>query len=421
VIGEVREFLSLRARRGWDRSRIDELRRVKLRRLIRHAYDNVPYYRRLMDHARVRPDEIRGPEDLQNIPVTTKKDLRNAGPDCLAHGAGPLITLQTSGHSGIPFEVKMTAAEYRTRRLREFRMLIGLGVRPTDRLVLLGPVRTRPARLHRRLGFYRMEVIPLTLPEDEQLARFRSSNPDILWAYPTILKTALYNAHCGLSDLVRPRFLITSGQVMEPVFRERLRRELPSMEIVNIYGSAEVGRIGAECRHRRGLHLEEDALIVEFLQDGNRVEPGTEGHVAVTSLDQLTMPFIRYEQGDLCRLRAHACECCWRTPLIDPPLGRSADMITLPCGGALSPLPLDVALRNELSLWQYRFIQHRPDHIEAQLCFRELPSPDKVGELKRLMENTVGHGIVFDVQLIPEMRFEGSKFKVFLSNLSPTA
>ena len=60
---------------------------------------------------------------------------------------------------------------------------------------------------------------------------------------------------------------------------------------------------------------------------------------------------------------------------MDLPLGRSADMIALP-GGGISAIRLDVALRNELSLWQYRFIQHRLNLIEAQLCFAEPPSPE---------------------------------------------
>ena len=85
---------------------------------------------------------------------------------------------------------------------------------------------------------------------------------------------------------------------MRPETRERLTSSLPKMEIVNIYGSSEAGRIAAECRARRGLHLEDDALIVELLEDGLPAEPGHEGTVVLTCLDQFAMPLIRYEQGD---------------------------------------------------------------------------------------------------------------------------
>src|SRR5512140_388581 len=154
MILEALEFAGLLNRKRWPRERLDDLRRTKLRRLIDHAYQKVPYYRSLMDRAGVKPEQIREPSDLARLPITTKKDLRQAGEGCLATGHGELTVLHTSGHSGAPFEVRMTPAEYRTRRLREFRMLIGVGVRPRDRLTLLGPLRTRTARLHRRLGFY---------------------------------------------------------------------------------------------------------------------------------------------------------------------------------------------------------------------------------------------------------------------------
>jgi phenylacetate-CoA ligase len=417
MILEALEFAGLLYRKRWPRERLDELRRAKLRRLIDHAYHAVPYYRRLMDRAGVKPAQIRDPSDLAKLPITTKKDLRQAGEDCLATGHGELTVLHTSGHSGAPFEVRMTPAEYRTRRLREFRMLIGVGVRPRDRLTLLGPIRTRPARLHRWLGIYRMEVIPLVLPREEQLRRLRLSAPDVLWAYPSTLQSLLHIAGCGLHDLAQPRILITSSEVMRPLFGERLRADRPEMEIVNIYGSAESGRIAAECRARRGLHLEDDAVIVELLENGSPVDPGREGTVVLTCLDQLAMPLIRYEQGDICRLRPESCTCGWNTPLLAPPLGRNSDMLTLPCGTRVSPGSIEVCLRHEMDLLQYRFVQERPDRIQAQLCFRGEPAPQKLAELRRRMEEAVGGGLAVEIELVPEMKFESVKFKVFVSRI----
>ena len=107
MIAEVFEFAGLLHRKTWSRERLDDLRRAKLRRLLHHAYENVPYYRRLMDQAGVKPAEIREPSDLSRLPVTTKNDLRMAGEDCLAKGHGELTVLHTSGHSGAPFAVQV--------------------------------------------------------------------------------------------------------------------------------------------------------------------------------------------------------------------------------------------------------------------------------------------------------------------------
>jgi phenylacetate-CoA ligase len=296
-------------------------------------------------------------------------------------------------------------------------MLIGAGVRPRDRLTLLGPLRTGPRRLHRQLGLYRMEMIPGNLPDQEMVRRLRESRPDVLWVYPTVLKTVLYRAGCALSGLARPRLLITSSQVMESVLRGQLLADLPEMEIATIYGSAEAGRIAAECRRRSGLHLEDDALIVELLENGSPVEPGREGTAALTCLDQFAMPLIRYEQGDRCRLRTTPCSCGWQTPVMDAPAGRSADMVTLTSGRKISILPFDAALRDQTDLLQYRFVQQRLDLIEAQLCYRSPPPDEHLRELRRRLEDAVPEQMKIVVRLVPAMRFEGVKFRVFVSEL----
>jgi phenylacetate-CoA ligase len=312
----------------------------------------------------------------------------------------------------------MTPAEYRTRRLREFRMTIAAGVRARDRLTLLGPMRERPDRFHRKLGLYRLEVIPGMLPVEELTRKLRDSRPDVLWVYPTVLKTVLNFVQCELYELVRPRILITSSQVMAPVFRDQLLAANAGMEIVDIYGSAEAGRIAAVCPARQGLHVEEDALILELLNDRQAAEAGAHGTVVLTCLDQFAMPLIRYEQGDLCRFLPDGCSCGRQTPLLEPPIGRNADMITLPSGRKISCFRLDVALRHETTLRQYRFVQERLDHIEAQLCFTQDPTAERMHEIRRCLESQMEEGQTLSIRVVPELQLTGLKFKVFVSRLN---
>jgi phenylacetate-coenzyme A ligase PaaK-like adenylate-forming protein len=267
----------------------------------------------------------------------------------------------------------MTAAEARTRRLREFRMLIGAGVRPRDRLVLLGPTVSRPARLHRRLGFYRIEVVSCALHHDELTARFLRTRPDVLWVYPTSLKTVLQVADRRLVDIARPRILITSAQVMDEPLRRRPAEERPDLEIVDIYGSMECGRIAATRGCRDGLHVEQDALHLELLDGGRPVARGALGTSTVTVFDQLAMPFIRYEQGDLCRERLAPPACGRAGMRINAPIGRNMDVLVLPDGRRVAGAALDIALRDEVGLLQYRFVQTRPDHVRVELCYRGEP------------------------------------------------
>lgn len=421
MIGEALELARLLARRRWTAARLAAHRQAQLRSLVAHAWANVPYYRDLMRGAGVGPEDIRDFPDLAHIPVSTKAMLRDAGDAVIARGSTGLKAKQTSGHSGVPFVVRMTRAEARTRRLREFRMLIGVGVRPRDRLVLLGPTPQRPRRLHRSLGFYPIEIISCALHHDELTARFLRTRPDVLWVYPTSLKTVLHVAGRPLGELVRPRILVTSAQVMDEPFRRRLLQENPGLEIVDIYGSAEVGRIAAAHACRDGLHVEEDALHVELLDGGKPVERGALGTVTITAFGQRAMPFIRYEQGDLCRERLDASACGRPTARLDPPLGRIMHMLTLPDGGQVSAAALDVALRGETDLVQYRFVQTSRHRVRVELCYRGPPPTARFDAMRAELQARSSPAIEYAIEVIPAFRMEGIKFKTFVSELDAGA
>ena len=61
----------------------DELRSLQLERLrwsLRHAYENVPHYRKAFDTAAIGPDDLKDLADLANFPFTSKADLRENYP-----------------------------------------------------------------------------------------------------------------------------------------------------------------------------------------------------------------------------------------------------------------------------------------------------------------------------------------------------
>jgi len=417
MIGDAVTLARLLAHWRWSQAELAALRQRKLRRLIDHAYRNVPYYRARMEEAGLRPQDLQTEIDLERLPVTRKEDLRQAGEACLARGAGRLMTLHTSGHSGTPFQIRLTESEYRLRRLREFRMLLGMGLRPRDRLVLLGPLRSRPVRLHRLLGLYRLIVIPWTLSMGEQLARLEAARPDVLWFYPTTLKSLMAFAPGILRRIKRPRFLISSSSVLDSPTRADIERDLSGVPIREAYAANECGRIAADCRFGQGLHLEDDALIVELVDGGKPAEAGTPGSIVITCLDQFAMPFIRYELGDLVRQKGGACPCGRQSPLIDRPLGRDWEVFRSRDGSLIDPDVVAGLLRNYPGLVQFRFVQRSYELIEGQLVFEAPPPAERLEELRRLLEARVGHGVRFELRLPDRIDDERLKFRAFVCRL----
>jgi phenylacetate-CoA ligase len=290
---------------------------ARLRRLVIHAYESVPLYRRLFDLHRLHPRHIRGVVDLDLIPFTDKAEMRRQGPARLlarGHDADSLLTVRTSGSSGEPFAIRRTWLEDKLQYLLRLRAFRAFGVRPTDRVVAVG-VAGRPAvgdpllvgPSLRAFGFHRRELID-GLQEPAQIAaQLRETRPDVLIGLPGVLDRLGAPELADAVSQVRPRVVILGGEVATPVMRLRIRQTFAA-PLFETYASQECPLMAWECRHSGDLHTCDDGVLVEVLRDGSAVNPGERGDVVVTNLHAYAMPFIRYRIGDLATQGA-PCRC----------------------------------------------------------------------------------------------------------------
>jgi phenylacetate-CoA ligase len=419
MIGEILELGRLRQHSRLAPSALEKLTQQKLRAVIRHAYENVSYYRSLFESAGLSPEDVRTVEDLKYIPITRKEDLRAAGLERItARGVdlSSCIVSSTTGSTGKPFTVYCTRSEARTRRLLEVRALLSMGFHPRDRLAVLGPEHPHRTRLHQGLGFYRSGNIPPFLSIEDQILRLQSLRPTVLWAYPTVLRALLHRVDYRLSEVVRPRALITSAEVLDEVLRQRIRADL-DIEMFNFYGAIEAGRIASECPAHEGLHVNTDHVALECLDGERPAEAGTAGVVVITTLNAFAMPFIRYRMGDICTMIDKTCACGSPFPLIGSPRGRESDMIQLPSGKVLSPIAFGFILRRFEGINQFRFIQESSDHLVLQLVPQGPPQEEMLGRLRSQILEYLTEPVRVDIQLVDFIREDTSKFRAFVSRL----
>jgi len=162
---------------------------ARLRRLVRHAYESVSFYRRLFDRRRLHPRHIRGVVDLDLIPTTDKATMRaEGGPALLArgHDTASLLTVRTSGSTGEPFTIHRTWLEDKLQYLLRLRTFAAFGVRHRDRVVAVG-VGGKPdsgddkliGRTLRALGLHNRELVD-GLQEPARVAvQLREARPDV--------------------------------------------------------------------------------------------------------------------------------------------------------------------------------------------------------------------------------------------------
>ncbi len=404
-------WLHARASRGELRAWQD----ARLRRLVLHAYESVPFYRRLFDRHRLHPRHIRGVADLELIPFADKAAMRDAGPlGVLARGHDPeaLLSVRTSGSSGEPFTIRRTWVEDKLQYLLRLRSFRAFGVRPRDRIVAVG-VGGRPetgdrklvGRSVRALGFHRKEVIDGLQDPALVAARLREARPEVLVGLPGMLDRLTAPELSEIVRGVRPRVVIVGGEVATPAMRLRIR-ETFAAPLYETYASHECPLMAWECRHSGDLHTCDDGVLVEVLRDGRPVEAGERGEVVVTNLHAYAMPFIRYRIGDLAT-RGAPCGCGAPFGAVGEIQGRMIDYFPLPDGRLLHPYEIIGRLVWGPGQWmrQYQLVQERRDRVVLYVVAEEPPA-GRLEELDRTVRPILGSGVEFDVQVVGRIPFE---------------
>jgi phenylacetate-CoA ligase len=163
----------------------------RLRMIIDHAYHNVPYYHEMFDSHSIKPEDIRTAEDLQKLPITTKKEIQRNYPDkIIAKGtnSNQCKIKSTTGSTGRPLKIclgKKSMGYYAALRYYAF---FECGLRFTDKMVSL-EVPDQPVQKtwFQRLGILRYKTVSLLQPVGTIIDALRVIKPDVIYGYPSIL------------------------------------------------------------------------------------------------------------------------------------------------------------------------------------------------------------------------------------------
>ncbi|HET9521452.1 MAG TPA: hypothetical protein VFO73_10435, partial [Candidatus Limnocylindrales bacterium] len=206
-------------------------------------------------------------------------------------------------------------------------------------------------------------------PLDDVVRRLNEWQPDLLVTYPSIAHVLVDEQAAGRLR-IRPAAIVTGAEVLTEGTRARIEATW-GRRLFDQYAATETGGIASECREHAGLHLYEDELIVEVVDEAGRpAAAGQFGHrLLVTVLASRTVPLIRYELTDSVRLAARPCTCGRPYRLIERIQGRSEETLSLPAraGGSVAVHPVIIHAVMDgvrVSAWQ---VVRRPDRIAVRL------------------------------------------------------
>ena len=407
---------------------IKRIQDEKIVRQVQYVYDNVEYYRNLMDEKGVKPEDIHGVDDLHKLPFLKKDDLREAYPyGLLATDIKNCVRIQsTSGTTG-----KRVVAFYTQHDVDLWedccaRALVAAGCTNEDVCqVCYGyGLFTGGAGLHG--GSHK--VGSLTLPmssgnTDRQIQFMMDLNSTILCCTPS------YAAYIG-ETLKEKGYKPEDNKLKAGVFgaepwTEEMRRDIEKslgIKAYDIYGLTELSGPGVafECEEQSGMHINEDHFIAEIIDpDTGEVLPiGSKGELVFTSLDKEAFPLLRYRTRDICVLSREKCSCGRTFVKMTKPLGRSDDMMIIR-GVNVFPSQIEAVLLNNGYAPNYQIVVDRVNNTDTFDINVEMKAEDfsdtpkgitsKEKELQGAMKTMLG--INPKIHLVPPKSIERSEGK----------
>jgi phenylacetate-CoA ligase len=411
------------------------LQEEKLRRLVRHAYHHVGYYRERMDALGLTPDDIKTLDDLARLPLLSKADVReNLHFDLLSdnHDNDRILRVATSGSTGEPFVCYADQHQLEIRLASTLRAMEWTGWKFGDRqarlwhqTVGMSPsqvVRERiDAWLLRRLFLPAFEISEGAMTSF--LARLAAFRPVLIDGYAESFN---YLArHLGAAKdrpSFRPRGIISSAQALPEESRKTIE-EAFSTRVFDTYGSREFSGIAYECDVHEGHHVMAESYIVEILKDGRKAAPGEVGEVVITDLNNLVLPFVRYRVGDLAEAmdESRLCPCGRGLPRIGRIEGRVQSLVIGALGQVIPGTFFSHLFKDfDHLVRQYQVVQEERGAIALKVVkgsrfTAELFEREIVTVLRRYLGETTRIDVQF-VDLIPLVRT--GKRQAVISKLS---
>ena len=411
-----------------ERASVDELRALQLHRLqssLRHAYENVPHYRRAFDTAGVHPDDCRDLSDLAGFPTTAKADLRANYPFGMFAVPRERISRihASSGTTGQPTVVGYTENDIAMWASVMARSIRAAGGRPGDRAYIAYGYGLFTGGLGAHYGAEKLgcAVIPVSGGMTErQVTLIHDFEPDFIMVTPSYMLAIIDEIERQGLDPAKTSLKL--GIFGAEPWTNEMRREMErrmDIHAIDIYGLSEVigPGVGVECIESKGaLHLWEDHFYPEIIDPvtGAVLPDGEYGELVFTSLTKEAMPVVRYRTRDLTRLLPGASRPMRR---IEKITGRSDDMIILR-GVNLFPTQIEeLILRTPVLSPHFQCVLTRPDRMDRMTVRVEhrpdadpRAAQDEGAQLAVLIKNRIGVSVA--VEVVPPGGIERSVGKM---------
>ncbi len=411
----------------WSAAEIANYEDEKLRELVRHAYQTVPFYRARMREAKLAPSDIQARRDLPKLPILTKEEVRANWRSMLSTNArrGEVIARHTSGTSGKAIDFFQGRSGMKFQNAVQWRHRVRFGIRPhvwhvnfTGKLavpiqqnnppfwrwnlpwrqVLINMQHITPSKIAAIIGFLNLHRF-----------EFYSGYPSILHALAT---TA---AEAGLKLERPPRLIAMGAENVLDHQRQDLQAFAGAAILTDQWGFSEGCANASHCPELV-YHEDFELGIIERVEEHVTAQ-GRAARLVCTGFASPEFPFLRYDVGDVGAWdpRARPCPCGRQSAVLHQILGRVDDFVVTPEGNRV--MRFDYCLKEARQVKECQFVQDRLGEVRLRIVRRPGYSAEDERHLAEEIGRWISPRLVVHFEYVTEIERSGNKFRAVKSNL----
>lgn len=416
------------AKECMSRDQMTQLQSARLKKVVSNVYHNVKFYRQKMQEMGLEPGDIKGIEDLNKLPFTTKADLRDNYPFGLfAVPKTEIVRIHaSSGTTGKPTVVGYTRKDLDTWSECVARCLTMAGLGKDDIIQVAYGYGLFTGGLGAHYGVENLgaTVVPMSTGNTKKLI-----NMMIDFEVTGLMCTPSYLMHIaevieemGVKDQIKLKSTINGAEPWTEAMRIQIEERL-NIKAFDIYGLSELMGPGVanDCEFHKGMHIFEDYFLPEIIDPNSKdtLADDVTGELVLTNLNKEGMPLLRYRTRDLTSISHDVCDCGRTTARLSRFKGRSDDMLIIR-GVNVFPSQIETALLSlDETTPNYQIIVDRVgslDNLTVKVEVDEKFFSDEIRELEKL-ERKIAYaiqqmiGLATKVKLVEPRSIERSEGK----------
>ncbi len=417
----------------WSETNLKAYQNLRLRKLVKHSYEYVPYYHDLFKSLKLKPDDIKTVNDLNKLPLLTKRDIsdnfdRISAVNVNENKYNLVSSGGTTGETLVFKEDKRNSQFARAAKLHGWKMN---GYNLGDKYAELWshPVKAEKTNVSRNflqknsklfnLGMRRLFLN--TYITDRQtilnyVQRIKNFKPKFIRGYPSAIHIMSKFVDNGEIEVDK---VFTTAETLTSEAREEISKKF-QCDIVDGYGG-EAGADAVECPAHEGYHIMAQHAITEFLMNKESVSAGELGEIVLTDLNNYSMPFIRYKIGDLGVPSNHTCSCGRGLPMMERIEGRVKDIIMTPSGRILTRPTFFGSgnLKHIKGLIDYQVVQEKIDKVVLRVKVGKDYSERSEKVMLTMAEDLLGEDVDIKIKEVKDIPLASSgKRQIVVSRIN---